>query len=260
MKSYERFSITLTAYDPDDEHEASSMVVAADTSTGTTRVSGLHYNGYDPDVDVRRLWDRVDLDALTAMLPKASTVYDGAEHFTPEAVDQAVALAEQLTSDQPAIEPPYFWNAERIASRLRQRIQDGELAPETAFPTRDRLGEWFPGASTWAIKEAMTALRSEGLITADRGRGTHVNDPRKPAAPLEPTKGAPVPGRRFGQVATRGKPTPPADELFDALKRRGSIRGVAEFYRVEYHTAHGWIKRAERNERLAQLPIVDPET
>jgi GntR family transcriptional regulator len=58
---------------------------------------------------------------------------------------------------------------QRIADELRRRIFDGELALGDAVPSEAQLGEAF-GASRGTVRQALTALRTEGLIGGGRGR------------------------------------------------------------------------------------------
>lgn len=60
----------------------------------------------------------------------------------------------------------------QIEQALRRRIKDGELAPGTAISERE-LSEKL-GISRMTARQALSALRDEGLIYSERGRGTFV--------------------------------------------------------------------------------------
>ncbi|MEV8227579.1 GntR family transcriptional regulator [Streptomyces sp. NPDC079167] len=83
-------------------------------------------------------------------------------------------------------EPPYL----RIASEIRQRIAEGELAPGDRVPsTRQVAKEWNVALAT--ATKALATLRTEGLVEARPRAGTVVASPgqprrRKPA--LAPTE------------------------------------------------------------------------
>jgi GntR family transcriptional regulator len=56
-----------------------------------------------------------------------------------------------------------------IAADLRARISSGALAPGAAVPSEAELSAEF-GVSRGTVRQALSALRSEGLITGGRGR------------------------------------------------------------------------------------------
>jgi GntR family transcriptional regulator len=58
---------------------------------------------------------------------------------------------------------------QRIADELRRRILDGELGLGDPVPSEAQLGGAF-GASRGTVRQALTALRTEGLIGGGRGR------------------------------------------------------------------------------------------
>lgn len=68
-------------------------------------------------------------------------------------------------------EPQY----ERIARTLRERITSGELAPGERLPTERALMDEFDVSVTVA-RAAVAALRTEGLIYSQQGRGSFVRD------------------------------------------------------------------------------------
>ncbi|MEP5759854.1 MAG: FadR/GntR family transcriptional regulator [Litoreibacter sp.] len=63
--------------------------------------------------------------------------------------------------------------SERVAGQLRERIQKGEYAPGAQLPTENALVELF-GVSRTVVREAISSLRVDGLVTAHQGRGVFV--------------------------------------------------------------------------------------
>ncbi len=61
----------------------------------------------------------------------------------------------------------------RVAKQLRERIQKGDFAPGTQLPTENALVDQF-GVSRTVIREAISSLRVDGLVTAHQGRGVFV--------------------------------------------------------------------------------------
>jgi DNA-binding FadR family transcriptional regulator len=68
----------------------------------------------------------------------------------------------------------------QLADLLRRQIESGELAPGDPLPSELRLGEDH-NISRTTVRQAIAQLRSEGLVTVDRPRGTFVRVP----APFE---------------------------------------------------------------------------
>src|ERR1700722_14531642 len=67
-----------------------------------------------------------------------------------------------------------------IAATLRAEIQSGALAPGSALASEAELSERF-SVSRGTVRQALAALRAEGLITGGRGRQPVVTRP--PLAP-----------------------------------------------------------------------------
>ncbi len=63
-----------------------------------------------------------------------------------------------------------------IAATLRARIASGELRPGAAVASESRLGAEF-GVSRGTVRQALAALRGEGLISGGRGRRAVVSRP-----------------------------------------------------------------------------------
>jgi GntR family transcriptional regulator len=80
----------------------------------------------------------------------------------------------------------------QLADTLREAIAAGEYPPGSLLPSEAVLGQRY-GLSRPTIRNAITALRSEGLVTVQHGRGTVVrgiparNVRQRRAWPDEPT-------------------------------------------------------------------------
>jgi GntR family transcriptional repressor for pyruvate dehydrogenase complex len=62
---------------------------------------------------------------------------------------------------------------DKLAGLLMQRIESGELAPDERLPTEQRLAELF-GVSRTVVREAVSRLKSIGLLTSRQGSGVFV--------------------------------------------------------------------------------------
>ncbi len=65
--------------------------------------------------------------------------------------------------------------AEDVALALRRQIQDGTLAPGQQLPTEARLTELY-GVSRPIVREAISRLRTDGLVNTRQGVGAFVVD------------------------------------------------------------------------------------
>lgn len=66
--------------------------------------------------------------------------------------------------------------AEQVMVRLSGDIRGGRLAPGTRLPTEQMLTTEL-GVSRTVVREAVAALRADGLIVTRRGSGAYVADP-----------------------------------------------------------------------------------
>ena len=62
---------------------------------------------------------------------------------------------------------------DEVARRIRQTIESGALKPGDRLPTQHELCETY-GVSRPVVREAISLLKSEGLVTAQQGRGQFV--------------------------------------------------------------------------------------
>lgn len=63
--------------------------------------------------------------------------------------------------------------SDKLAALLMQKIESGELTPDERLPTEQRLSEQF-GVSRTVIREAVSRLKSMGLLTSRQGAGVFV--------------------------------------------------------------------------------------
>jgi DNA-binding FadR family transcriptional regulator len=66
--------------------------------------------------------------------------------------------------------------AEQVMARLSADIRGGRLAPGARLPTEQALTTEL-GVSRTVVREAVAALRADGLIVTRRGSGAYVADP-----------------------------------------------------------------------------------
>jgi DNA-binding FadR family transcriptional regulator len=65
--------------------------------------------------------------------------------------------------------------AEKVLSRLGAEIRGGRLAPGARLPTEQELTSTM-GVSRTVVREAVAALRADGLVVTRRGSGAYVAD------------------------------------------------------------------------------------
>ena len=66
--------------------------------------------------------------------------------------------------------------AEQIVARLGADIRGGRLAAGARLPTEQALTDEL-GVSRTVVREAVAALRADGLVVTRRGSGAYVADP-----------------------------------------------------------------------------------
>ena len=181
------------------------------------------------------------------------------------------------------LRPPRNLTSE-LARRLGDEIVAGKLAPRTRLPTEHALMETF-GVSRTVVREAIAALRAEGLVETRQGSGAFVAaDPRRRPFRIDPEGLRSIPqvldvmelricveveaaglaaGRRTGPTSrgsTRsGAPSPPrwprrrrgrARFRLPCRDRRGDRQslflGLPRFHRQHHHPAADDPGRRER--------------
>ncbi|MFL6674875.1 MAG: FadR/GntR family transcriptional regulator [Massilia sp.] len=70
--------------------------------------------------------------------------------------------------------------ADRVTAVLQQKIRSGEFAADAHLPAESALAERF-GVSRTVIREAVSRLKSEGLVATHQGKGTVVVGPSQSA-------------------------------------------------------------------------------
>src|SRR6185312_13387789 len=65
--------------------------------------------------------------------------------------------------------------AEKVLARLSAEIRGGKLAPGDRLPTEQELTSTM-GVSRTVVREAVAALRADGLVVTRRGSGAYVAD------------------------------------------------------------------------------------
>ncbi|MGW5668064.1 GntR family transcriptional regulator [Micromonospora sp. NPDC003776] len=85
----------------------------------------------------------------------------------------------------------------QLADLLRNRITSGDLAPGASLPSELRLAQEY-GLSRTSVRQAISLLRSEGLVTVQPPRGTFVRS-------MEPSETVTL---RKGDTASARMPTP----------------------------------------------------
>src|SRR5215213_8982059 len=66
----------------------------------------------------------------------------------------------------------------QLADLLRNQIQSGQLGPGDPLPSELRLAQEY-GISRTTVRQAIAQLRTEGLVSVERPRGTFVRVPEE---------------------------------------------------------------------------------
>lgn len=115
--------------------------------------------------------------------------------------------AEKLSILRPV--PPHRNLTLAIAERLADDIMSGKLKPGARLPTEQEMVAAM-GVSRTVVREAVAALRAEGLVITRQGLGAFV---------------ATDAGRRPFRLAVEGLPS--VDEVLDVMELRASIEAEA---------------------------------
>jgi integrase len=86
-----------------------------------------------------------------------------------------IVLGPDTLPGVPRVQPPIHPYAQ-IAAHYRRQISAGKLKPGDDFPAISAIGEKW-GVSRATAQRAVAELRDEGLLVAQRGRGTVVASP-----------------------------------------------------------------------------------
>jgi DNA-binding GntR family transcriptional regulator len=102
----------------------------------------------------------------------------------------ALSTVGAMTIDQASFEPVY----RQLARILREQIRAGELRAGEALPSEASLSQRF-GVGRDAVRDALSALRGEGLVITTRGIGTFVRRPAEDVAVVRVGAGTRVAAR-----------------------------------------------------------------
>jgi len=75
---------------------------------------------------------------------------------------------------------------DEVAKRIRTSIESGSIEPGKRLPTEQELAEAY-GVSRPVIREAVSILKSDGLVISQQGRGHFVNPQGASVFRLEPS-------------------------------------------------------------------------
>jgi GntR family transcriptional regulator len=103
---------------------------------------------------------------------------------------------------------------EQIAAKLREQILSGEFSPGEALPSTPNLVERY-GAANPTIQKAIRALKEEGFLTSQPGKGVYVRN-RQPFVVKVAAYFAPSPGGYSYQNLEVAELRPPG-EVAEAL-------------------------------------------
>lgn len=153
----------------------------------------------------------------------------------------------------------------QLASILRHQIAHGELVSGQRLPTVLQLAEQYQVAGI-TVRQAYGLLKTEGLITSDRGRGTYVADasaamPARLHAAINDPRATDV---RFDVLERRDKVALPGslargDAVYDsyASVRKIHVQDGEPFCLAEIYVASEIYKRfpksSEKRHKLAYL-------
>jgi GntR family transcriptional regulator len=111
----------------------------------------------------------------------------------------------------------------QIAADLRERIMAGEYPPGAALPSTPRLVEQY-GAANPTIQKALRALKSEGFLYSQQGKGVYVRN-RQPFAVEAAPYLTPSPGGYSYGILEVAEVRPPPD-VAQALGITGDATAV----------------------------------
>lgn len=163
---------------------------------------------------------------------------------------------------RPAVEPTL---ADRVTERLARQLRSGAYPVNSRLPTEKTMAESFSVSRT-VIREAISRLKSQGLVETRQGSGTVVLDPRSSAAfRLSALESNPAGGvlrilelrcgieAQMAALAARRRTAPEVKQIKRALKaidRAVASGGDGVKEDLEFHMS---ISRATRNPYYTDL-------
>lgn len=110
---------------------------------------------------------------------------------------------------------------ERLSAHIRSWIDGGEFAEGARLPAESELAERF-GVSRPIIREALSRLRSEGVIVSRRGSGSYVQKREAHSSPPVETP--------FGTIGSLA-------QVRKCFQFRATVEGDAAFYAAQNRTS-----------------------
>lgn len=101
-----------------------------------------------------------------------------------DAANGTTAELPEATIDRASPVPFYF----QLAELLEEEIVSGRWVPGTRVPSENELCARY-GLSRTTIRQALTRLEQEGLVSREKGRGTFVSDSRPRSWMIQSTEG-----------------------------------------------------------------------
>ncbi|HEY3595963.1 MAG TPA: FadR/GntR family transcriptional regulator [Paraburkholderia sp.] len=96
-----------------------------------------------------------------------------------------MATSTSATRPSTTFDAPKITNvgtlADRVTAVLLEKIKGGEFPPGTRLPTEQVISERF-GVSRTVVREAISRLKSDGLVEVRQGSGTVVREPNRTTA------------------------------------------------------------------------------
>lgn len=102
---------------------------------------------------------------------------------------------------------------QQVAAAIREAILSGEFAPETLLPSEAQLMSRY-GVSRPTVRNAISALRAEGLIDVRHGKGSFVRSSGQPVLTIE-RRISRTPDGRFGM---------PNGDMWDEVEEPSTYR------------------------------------
>ena len=93
--------------------------------------------------------------------------------MTSKAAQTPITSPNRMGKEQPQIERKHL--PDEVATRLSEAIQAGEFAVGDRLPSERLLGEQY-AVSRAVVREALSKLKSEGLVTSRAGSGVYVTE------------------------------------------------------------------------------------